>query len=346
MANLLLSSSLLNWLWLIILGVILIAFFVVVLILLPVKAWFKGLTCGCKISIFKLIALKSRKANVATIVDAFICAKKAGIYIDIEELETHHMAGGDITGVVNALISAYNAKIEMSVDTAKALDLAGYNVFDVVKSSINPRVVETQVFNAVCKDGIELKARAKITIKGRISKTIGSAGEETIISRVVESVSSAISGSDSHKEVLQNLDFISNMVIAKNLDKGTCFDILSIDIVNVEIGKDIGSIFMMEQAKREQQLSTYKMEERKYKALCEEQELKAKAQKMQIAKIEAEAEVPKALAKAFEEGKINIMDYYKVQNIIADTNMRKSFALSNKKTNKDDDDDIDSFDLD
>lgn len=345
MANLLLSSSILNWLWLIIFGVILIAFFVVVLILLPVKIWFKSISCGCKIPMFQLIGLKSRKANVSVIVDAFICAKKAGIYVDIEELETHHIAGGDITGIVNALISAYNAKIELSIDTAKALDLAGYNVFDVVKSSINPRVIETQTFNAVCKDGIELKARAKVTVKGKISKVLGNAGEETILSRVVESISSAISGSDSHQEVLQNLDFISNMVIAKNLDKGTCFDILSIDIISTEIGKDIGSMFMMEQAKREQQLATYKMEERKYQALCEEQELKAKVQKMKIAKIEADAEVPKALAKAFEEGKINIMDYYKVQNIIADTNMRKSLALSNKKNNTDDDG-VDSFDLD
>lgn len=344
MANLLLSSSLINWLWLIILGVILIAFFVVVLILLPVKIWFKCVSCKCKVSMFKLIALKSRKVNVATIVDAYICAQKAGIYIDIEELETHHMAGGDVSGLVNALISAYNAKIELSVDTAKALDLAGYNVFDVVKSSINPRVVETQTFNAVCKDGIELKARAKITLKGRISKTLGSAGEETILSRVVESVSSALSGSDSHQEVLQNLDFISKMVLAKNLDKGTCFEILSIDIVNTEIGKNIGAEFRMEQEKRNQQIATYQLEQRKHQAIIEEQELKAKVQQMQIAKIEAEAEVPKALAKAFEEGKINIMDYYKVQNLIADTNMRKALAVSSSRPN--DNNDIDDFDLD
>lgn len=344
MTNLLLSSSLLNWLWLIILGVILIAFFVVVLILLPVKIWFKALSCGCKISMFKLIALKSRKVNVGAIVDAYICAQKAGFYIDLDELETHCMAGGDISGVVNALISAYNAKIELSVDTAKALDLAGYNVFDVVKNSINPRVVETQTFNAICKDGIELKARAKITLKGKISKTLGSAGEETILSRTVEAISSAISGSESHQDVLQNLDFISKMALAKNLDKGTSFEILSIDIVNAEIGKNIGAQFMMEQAQRNQQLNTYKLEERKYQALCEEQELKAKVQKMQIAKIEAEAEVPKALAKAFEEGKINIMDYYKVQNLIADTNMRK--ALSVNSSNKNNNNDIDDFDLD
>ena len=326
MGNLLGKFVLLDWLWLIILVVILIAFVVAVCIMVPLKLWFRTLASGAKVSMFKLMGMKQRKINAHTIVEAYISAKKAGLYIDIEELETHHMAGGDVSKVVNALISAYSAKIDLSIDTAKAIDLAGKDVFEVVKSSITPKVVETETISAIVKDGMEVKVRARITIRANIGKILGGTGEETIVARVTEGVVATVGGYNNHKDVLQNPDLISKAVLTKNLDKGSAYEVLSIDISNIDIGRDIASQLRMNQAETDKQIANAKAEERRFAAIAEEQEMRVRAQEMSAAKIAAEAEVPKAMVKAFEEGKINVMDYYKMQNIIADTNMRKAIA--------------------
>lgn len=327
---------LLDWLWLIILGAILIAAVVVICIMLPVKLWIRTLSSGAKVSMFKLIGMKQRKINAYTIVEAYISAKKAGIYIDIDELEAHHMAGGDVSKVVNALISAYNAKIDLSVDTAKAIDLAGKDVFEAVKSSVSPKVIETETISAIVKDGMEVKVRARITIRANLGKILGGPGEKTIIARVTEGIVATIGGYNDHKDVLQNPDLISKTVYSKNLDKGSAYEVLSIDISNVDLGRNIAAQLRVDQAETEKHIANAKAEERRFNAIAQEQEMRVRAQEMSAAKIAAEAEVPKAMIKAFEEGKINVMDYYKIQNIIADTNMRKAIA----KDPVDDDDDL------
>lgn len=326
MINLLGRFVLLDWLWLIILMVILIAFIVIICIMVPLKLWFRALTSGAKVSMIKLIGLKQRKVNVYTIVEAYISAKKAGLYVEIDELEAHNMAGGDVNKVINALISANSAKIDLSLDTAKAIDLAGKDVFEVVKSSVTPKVIETGAISAIVKDGMEVKVKARVTVRANISKILGGTGEETIIAKVTEGIVATIGGYSDHKDVLQNPDLISKAVLSKNLDKGSAYEVLSVDISNIDIGRNIGAQLRMDQAETEKQIASAKAEERRFNAIAEEQEMRVKAQEMSAAKIAAEAEVPKAVVKAFEEGKINVIDYYKMQNIIADTNMRKAIA--------------------
>ena len=330
MSNLLGKFVLLDWLWLIILGVILIAFVVIVCIMVPIKIWFRALISGAKVSMFKLIGMRQRKLNVSTIVEAYINAKKAGLYIDIEELETHHTAGGDVNRVVNALVSAYSAKVDLSIETAKAIDLAGKDIFEIVKVCVNPKVIETGIVSAIAKDGIEVKIKARVTVRAVLGKILGNAGEETIIARVTEGIVSTVGGYSNHKDIVQNADLISKMVLSKNLDRGCSYDILSIDISDVDIGRNIGAQLRADQAESDKRIANAKAEERRYIAIAQEQEMKVKAQEMKAAKIAAEAEVPKAMAKAFEEGKMDVMDYYKMQNLIADTNMRKALAKDPK----------------
>lgn len=317
------------WLW-ILLGLLVIVT-VFILILVPIKIWFRALVSGAHVSMLRLIGMKLRKINVNMIMEAYVAAKKAGLTIDINELETHYMAGGDVVKVVNALISAHSAKIALSIDTAKAIDLAGRDVLNAVKVSVNPKVIETPCVSAIAKDGIELHVKARVTVRANIGRLVGGAGEETIIARVGEGIVTTVGSAETHAEVLQNPDLISKTVLAKGLDVGTAYEILSIDIADIDVGRNIGAQLMMDQAEADKRIANARAEERRAMAVAAEQEMRAKTQEMNAIKIAAEAEVPKAMAAAFKDGKLGIMDYYKMQNVVADTDMRKSLAGDDKK---------------
>lgn len=330
--NLIMESSFPIWLA-ILLGVLLfiiIMFFVVV----PVRTWFRCLVSGTYISMARLVGMKLRRVNVDLVVDAFINAKKAGLDININELETHAMAGGNVGAVVSALISAHSAKINLNIDSAKAIDLAGRDVLKAVKESVTPKVIRTPLISAVAKNGIELKVLAKVTVKTNLNKLVGGAGEETIISRVGEGIVTTIGSAQTHEEVLENPDLISQVVLDKGLDDGTAFQILSIDIADIDVGDNIGAELKKLEAQAEKEIAEAKAAERKAMAIAAEQEMRAKTESMRASVVEAEAEVPKAIAEAFKNGKMGVMDYYRIQNVMADTEMRKQIATP-KKDNDD-----------
>ena len=329
MINLLGSSSLIGWIVLIVILLLIAGFIVAVCLLVPVKIWFKSLTNNSKVSMVQLMALKQRKLNVAEIVDYHIAARKAGIYISLDEIETHMAAGGNVNKVINALVSAENAKVNLSVDLAKAIDLSGKDVCQAVKNSLTPKVIETQEICAISKDGIEVKVKAKITIKALLTKFIGGTGEDTILAKATEGIVVTIGALSDHREILQNPDLISKTVLAKGLDKGSSYQVLSVDIVSVDVGKNIGAQLRMDEVEIEKRRSSARAEEVRAQAVLEEQQMRIKNQELEAERIRAEAEIPKAVAKAFEEGKISVMDYYKMQNIIADTNMRKAWTGNN-----------------
>lgn len=314
-------------------GVLLIAALVVFIIIVPVKIWFRALISGAHISMSRLVGMKLRKIEINMIVEAYVAARKAGLTIDINELETHYMAGGDVLKVVNALISAHSAKINLSIDTAKAIDLAGRDVLNAVRVSVNPKVIETPMVAAIAKDGVELKVKARVTVRANIGRLVGGAGEETILARVGEGIVTTVGSAEDHGEVLQNPDLISKTVLAKGLDSGTAYEILSLDIADIDVGRNIGAQLRMDTAEAEKRIANAKAEERRAMAVAAEQEMRAKTQEMNAIKIAAEAEVPKAMATAFKEGKLGIMDYYRMQNVVADTDMRNSIAKGddNKK---------------
>lgn len=330
--SLLLDGTFQIWLA-VLLGIILlllILFFAVV----PLRTWFRCLVSGTYIRMSRLIGMKLRRINVDLVIDAYINAKKAGLDININELETHAMAGGNVSSVVSALISAHSAKITLSVDSAKAIDLAGRDVLKAVKESVTPKVIKTPLISAVAKDGIELKVLAKVTVKTNLNKLVGGAGEETIISRVGEGIVTTIGSAKTHEEVLENPDIISQTVLDKGLDDGTAFQILSIDIADVDVGDNIGAGLKKLAAQAEKEIAEAKAAERRAMAIAAEQEMKAKTQEMKATVVEAEAEVPKAIAEAFKNGNLGVMDYYRVQNVMADTDMRK--AIANPQKNDDD----------
>lgn len=310
--------------------IVLIAIFVS---LVPVRHWFRSLVSGAYISMGRLIGMKLRRVNVSKIVDAFIMAKKAGITIDINEIETHEMAGGNIVKVVNSLISAHSAKIALSNDAAKAIDLAGIDLLDAVRYSVNPKVIDIPEISAIARDGIELKVRARVTVRANISRLVGGAGEDTIIARIGEGIVTTVGSSELYTDVLENPDLISKTVLAKGLDSGTAFEVLSIDMADIDVGRNVGALLATAKAEADKHLAQAKAEERKAMAIAMEQEMKAKTQEMRAAVLAAEAEVPKAMAEAFRNGRLGIMDYYKMQNVIADTSMRNSIA-GNDKTDK------------
>ena len=326
MINLLGSISLIGWISLAILLLIVVGLIVAICLLVPLKVWFKSLTSGARISMVKLMSLKQRKVEMQPIVDGYIAIKKAGLYIDIDEIETHISAGGDITKVTNALVYANNANIDLSVDLAKAIDLAGKDVCEVVKTSQNPKVIETDEISAISKDGIEVIVKAKITIKSIITKCIGGTGEDTILAKATEGMVVTIGALNDHREVLQNPDLISKTVLAKGLDKGSAYEVVSVDITSIDVGKNVGAQLRMDEVEIGKRMSSAKAEELRAQAVLEEQRMKIRNQELEAEKIRAEAEIPKMVAKAFEEGKISVMDYYKMQNIIADTNMRKAWT--------------------
>ncbi|MEG1646290.1 MAG: flotillin-like protein FloA, partial [Clostridia bacterium] len=287
----------------------------------------RALVSGAKVSMARLVGMKLRKNKMKMIVDAYISATKAGLeQVTIDSLETHAMAGGNVINVVLALISAHSANIPLSLKTAQAIDLAGRDVLNAVKVSVTPSVIETPVIAAIAKDGIELRVKARVTVRANIARLIGGAGQETIIARVGEGIVTTVGSASSHKAVLENPDTISKTVLNKGLDAGTAFEILSIDIADVDVGRNIGAQLQLDQAEADKRIAEAKAEERRSQAVACEQEMKAKVQEMRAVVVAAEAEVPKALARALESGRMGVMDYYNMQNIKADTNMRNKIV--------------------
>lgn len=307
---------------------------VLIFALVPIKTWFIALVSGSHVSMTRLIGMKMRRIPVATIIDAYIMARKAGISVDVVSLETHHLAGGDVRKVINALIAANSAKIDLDIEEAKAIDLAGRDVDQAVRQSVTPKVITTDFISAVAKDGIELKVKVRITVRANIAKFVGGAGDETILARVGEGIVTTVGSAETHGEVLENPDFISQKVIDKGLDIGTSYKILSIDIADIDVGTNIGAELRKRDAEARKVVAQAEAEERRAMAEAHEQEMKAKTQQMQAVLIAAEAEVPKAMAEAIKEGKLGVMDYYKIQNLNADTSMRKAIA---GESNKNDD---------
>jgi uncharacterized protein YqfA (UPF0365 family) len=300
--------------------------FLIFFYFLPIGLWLSAIFAGVKVNLLQLAFMRIRKVPPGIIVKAMITATKAGIAVKRDDLEAHYLAGGRVLPVINALISADKANIDLDFKTATAIDLAGRDVFEAVQLSVNPKVINTPPVAAVAKDGIQLIAKARVTVRANIRRLVGGAGEDTIIARIGEGVVSSIGSAINHKEVLENPDRISKTVLAKGLDAGTAFEILSIDIADVDVGKNIGAQLQMDQAQADKNIAQARAEERRAMAIAQEQEMKAKAQEMRAKVIEAEAEVPLALAEAFRKGNLGVLDYYKMQNIQADTSMRESIS--------------------
>jgi uncharacterized protein YqfA (UPF0365 family) len=316
----------------VVLGILAILF-IVIISLVPMKTWFVALVSGAHVSMARLVGMRLRRIKAAPIISAYIQAKKAGLNIDVVDLETHYMAGGDINKIIVALISAHSAKISLSVDQAKAIDLAGRDVAKAVKMCVTPVVIETGWISAVAKDGIELKVKAKITIRSNISRLVSGAGEETILARVGEGIVTTVGSALTHTEVLENPDIISKTVLNKGLDVGTAHEILSIEMADVDVGQNIGAKLQIDKAEADKSIAQAKAEERKAMAIAIEQEMRAKTQEMKAMVLAAEAEVPKAMAGAIKNGQLGVMDYYKLQNLNSDTAMRNSIAGVDKKKN-------------
>ena len=292
----------------------------------PITLWFQALISGVRISLIQLVLMRWRKVPPGTIVMAMVTGTKAGLKLDANELEAHYLAKGNVPKVVNALISADKANIALDFKMAAAIDLAGRDVFEAVQMSVNPKVINTPPVTAVAKDGIQLIAKARVTVRANIRQLVGGAGEETVLARVGEGIVSSIGSAESHKLVLENPDSISKVVLNKGLDSGTAFEILSIDIADIDIGKNIGAVLQMDQAEADKNIAQARAEERRAMAVAQEQEMKAKAQEARAKVIEAEAQIPLAMAEAFRTGNLGIMDYYKIKNIQADTDMRENIA--------------------
>ncbi|GAB1373827.1 flotillin-like protein FloA [Bacteroidales bacterium] len=296
----------------------------------PITLWFQALISGVRISLLQLVLMRWRKVPPGTIVMAMITGTKAGLELDANELEAHFLAKGNVPNVVNALISADKANIPLNFKMAAAIDLAGRDVFEAVQMSVNPKVINTPPVTAVAKDGIQLIAKARVTVRANIKQLVGGAGEETVLARVGEGIVSSIGSAASHKSVMENPDSISRVVLEKGLDAGTAFEILSIDIADIDIGRNIGAVLQMDQANADKNIAQARAEEKRAMAVALEQEMKAKAQEARAKVIEAEAQIPLAMAEAFRNGNLGVMDYYKLRNIQADTEMRENIAKPQK----------------
>ena len=297
---------------------------VIILWFFPVALWFQALLSGVHVSLIHLVLMRWRGVSPKTIVMALVTGTKAGLTLKANELEAHYLAKGNVTKVVMALISANKANIPLDFKMAAAIDLAGRDVLEAVQMSVNPKVINTPPVTAVAKDGIQLIAKARVTVRANIKQLVGGAGEETVLARVGEGIVSSIGSSESHKSVLENPDSISKLVLHKGLDAGTAFEILSIDIADIDVGKNIGAVLQMDQADADKNIAQARAEERR--AMAVEQEMKAAAQEARAKVIEAEAQVPLAMAEAFRSGNLGIMDYYRMKNIQADTEMRENIA--------------------
>lgn len=303
----------------------------VILSFVPLGLWISALAAGVKIGIFNLVGMRLRRVPPTKIVNPLIKAVKAGIDVGVDKLEAHYLAGGNVDRVINALIAAQRAEIPLSFERAAAIDLAGRNVLEAVQMSVNPKVIETPVIAAVAKDGIEVKAKARVTVRANIDRLVGGAGEETIIARVGEGIVTTVGSAESHKAVLENPDSISQTVLNKGLDAGTAFEILSIDIADVDVGRNIGAHLQTDQAEADKRIAQARAEERRAMAVAKEQEMKAMVQEMRAKVVESEAEVPKAMAEALRQGKLGVMDYYNMKNVMADTQMRDSISKIGQK---------------
>ena len=298
----------------------------VFLYVVPLGLWVSALAAGVNVGIFTLVGMRLRRVNPSQIVMPLIKANKAGLDVNVNQLEAHYLAGGDVDRVVDALSAAERASIPLTFERSAAIDLAGRDVLEAVQMSVNPKVIETPIISAVAKNGIELKVRARVTVRANIDRLVGGAGEATIIARVGEGIVTTVGSSEEHTDVLENPDHISRTVLGKGLDAGTAFEILSIDIADVDVGRNIGAQLQTDQAEADKKIAQARAEERRAMAVATEQEMRAKTQDMQAKVVEAQAEVPKALAEAFRNGNLGVMDYYNMNNIIADTKMRENLA--------------------
>ncbi|MFC2820993.1 MAG: flotillin-like protein FloA [Veillonella sp.] len=288
----------------------------VFLYVVPLGLWVSALAAGVNVGIFTLVGMRLRRVNPSQIVMPLIKANKAGLEVNVNQLEAHYLAGGDVDRVVDALIAAERASIPLTFERSAAIDLAGRDVLEAVQMSVNPKVIETPIISAVAKNGIELKVRARVTVRANIDRLVGGAGEATIIARVGEGIVTTVGSSEEHTDVLENPDHISRTVLGKGLDAGTAFEILSIDIADVDVGRNIGAQLQTDQAEADKKIAQARAEERRAMAVATEQEKRAKTQDMQAKVVEAQAEVPKALAEAFRNGNLGVMDYYNMNNII------------------------------
>lgn len=318
-----------------------ILFFLIVLFVsflfsfISIGLWISALAAGVQVGILTLVGMRLRRVPPGRIIIPLIKAYKAGLDVTIDKLEAHYLAGGNVDRVIDALIAAHRADISLEFERAAAIDLAGRNVLEAVQMSVNPRVIETPLISAVAKNGIELKVIARVTVRANIDRLVGGAGEATIIARVGEGIVTTVGSSESHEEVLENPDQISRTVLAKGLDSGTAFEILSIDIADVDVGRNIGAQLQIDQAEADKNIAMAKAAERRFAAIALEHEMRARVEEMRARVVEAEAEVPKALAEALREGKLGVMDYYHMRNIMADTDMRQAIGRAGKQEQQD-----------
>ncbi|MFW5774960.1 MAG: flotillin-like protein FloA [Chitinivibrionales bacterium] len=319
-------------------GIVILLILLLIFFLFALSAfslWFQSLVSGAKVGLLNIIFMRFRKVPPKLIVEAKIMAVKAGIDISTDALESHYLAGGNVMRVVQALIAADKANIPLQFNRSAAIDLAGRNVLEAVQMSVNPKVIETPLVAAVAKDGIQLKAISRVTVRANVDRLVGGAGEETILARVGEGIVTTIGSATNHKEVLENPDTISKRVLQKGLDSGTAFEILSIDIADVDVGKNIGAELETDRAAADMKIAQAKAEERRAMAIAAEQEMKAKVEEMRAKVVEAEAEVPLAISQAFKEGKLGVMDYYRMQNVQADTQMRNTIGEGSEDKDND-----------
>ena len=322
----------LGWiLGIVVASILLITALIIMLVLVPFKLWFRAFVSSAHISMIKLIGMKLRKVDCQLVVLNYITARKAGLKITVDELETHYMAGGSVENVVKAMVAAYSANIDLTVQKAKAIDLAGRDVYEAVRNTVVPKIIETPEIAAVAKDGIELIVKAKVTVVSNMLMQISGAGEDTIIARVGEGIVTTVGSTDSHKMILESPELISSTVLEKGLDRGTAYYISSLDIADIDVGRNIDAELNIAKAEAEKRIAQAKAEERKSMAIAAENEMKARVQEMRAEVIRAEAEVPKALAKALSAGKISVNDYYEMQNIQADTAMRRSLSRAEEE---------------
>ena len=310
------------------LGVIIVVIFIVSLFLhfVPIGLWISARAAGVNVGIFNLVGMRLRRVIPSKIVLPLVKANKAGLDVNANQLEAHYLAGGDVDRVVDALIAAQRATMSLTFERAAAIDLAGRDVLEAVQMSVNPKVIETPFISAVAQNGIELKVRARVTVRANIDRLVGGAGEATVIARVGEGIVTSVGSAEDHSEVLENPNKISKTVLNKGLDAGTAFEILSIDIADVDVGRNIGARLQTDQAEADKRIAQAKAEERRAMAVAKEQEMHAYTQEMQAKVVEAQAEVPLATAQALREGNLGVMDYYSMRNILADTNMRNAVA--------------------
>src|SRR6056297_1072228 len=306
--------------------VALILFFVLFFYFIPLGLWISATAAGVKVGFFNLIGMRLRRVVPSSIVGPMIKSHKAGKGLSSDQLEAHYLAGGNVDRVVDALIAAQRAEIDLTFERAAAIDLAGRDVLEAVKMSVNPKVIQTPVVTAVAMDGIQVMATARVTVRANIERLVGGAGEETVLARVGEGIVTTVGSSNTHKKVLENPDSISKTVLEKGLDSGTAFEILSIDIADVDVGKNIGAQLQTDQAEADKEIAQAKAEERRAMAVAEEQEMKARVQEMRAKVVEAEAQVPLAMAEALRTGNLGVMDYYNMKNIKADTDMRDKIS--------------------